>query len=118
VLAPTVAARAPPREVVPAHAEVIAARRAWPLLRDPAAAHAVERIADAVVVRRRLAEARSVLVINLGPDPVTLAVVFDTRDPAWWPPEEGSPAPTRVADGSAVVGGLSAALLATTRIND
>nr|MBA3288690.1 DUF3459 domain-containing protein [Acidimicrobiia bacterium] len=116
VLDPSQAARSPHREILAAHVELLACRRVHPTLTEPGADHDVERIADAVVIRRHLDGASTVLVVSLGSQDVTIPVgpsttiAFDTADRRWWPADGKAPTAARVGDGAAIVAGLTVAL--------
>ena len=70
--------------VLAAYTELLALRRRHPVVHAGDADQSVERVDDAVVVRRSLDGARSVLALNLGASPVELDVepgleiVFDS----------------------------------------
>jgi maltooligosyltrehalose trehalohydrolase len=113
VLDPSVATRAGHREVAAAYAELLRVRRGEPVVHDRAATQTVTRDGDVIVVDRRLADRRSVLVLHLGEGDVTVAldegldVLFDAGDERW-----GGGGPTLSGDGAAAtVRGPTAVLL-------
>ena len=72
-----------------AYTELLALRRRHPVVRAADAVQHVERVGSAIAVDRHVDEARMVLVVNLGRDPVELAragrwdVAFSTADERW-----------------------------------
>jgi maltooligosyltrehalose trehalohydrolase len=112
VLTPSLAAGEPHRTVLAAYTELIRLRRRHAILRGEADQR-VTLHGDTIVVERRRADRRSVLVLALGPGPAAVPVdtagvdvAFDSAAPAWR--GDGS---TAVGDAIVHVHGPTAVLL-------
>jgi maltooligosyltrehalose trehalohydrolase len=113
VLDPSQAETPPHRETLAAYTELIALRRRHAVVHHADAGQQVERHDDAMVVARTSGDTRSVLAVNLGPEPVSvtvdgeLAVAFDSRDARWGGAGQG----VELTGGRLTLDGLTAALL-------